>query len=135
MSSNISTTREIENKKTEKVPWSTWADYKKSGLVETKQVEGEPLSDYACLGDHLYSEHAVQRMCPSGNRYGSSIEYTSDTKKATSGRSIPTGIVEEILKTSDYTESRGRREYRCGDVVVITSRDGSAVITVEYQHD
>lgn len=46
------------------IPWGKWSDYEKVTM------NGQ---EYAKVGDRLYSRHAVDRMQPSGNRYGSSI--------------------------------------------------------------
>ncbi|MEW4415260.1 hypothetical protein [Clostridium sp. AN503] len=48
----------------QKIPWGDWSDY------EHVTKDGQT---YAKVGDRLYSRHAVERMQPSGNRYGSNI--------------------------------------------------------------
>lgn len=134
MSSNDRTVTKITPKKDRTIPWSSWDDYRHAGMVVSEDVEGEPTSEYVRLGEHLYTQHAVQRMCPSGNRFGSAISQTSDQKMACEGRGIPTRFVEEALESPVFDWSRGRRVYTYGDLRVVTSADGRAVITVEYVH-
>jgi len=99
-------------------PWKSWSDYEK---VHT---DGQY---YAKIGDRLYSQHAVERLQPSGNRFGSSIFQIGGS----SGRSIPPSYVEEIIRTvKPITQENGNLKYVKGTLEVITNVKGYVVTVI-----
>lgn len=55
------------------VLWSTWSDYRERGMLETIDDR-----EYAHIGNHYYSDHAVARMQPTGARYSLDKESTDN---------------------------------------------------------
>jgi len=115
--------------------WGKWDDY------EHVTVNG---NEYAKIGDRLYTEHAVQRLQPSGMRYSS----TTDAKVGASrildagrgeyGRSISPNYVEEVINTGiqgapQTIDGKVRVPYTSGSVTVITENNGKVVVTVITQ--
>ncbi|GAB6086705.1 hypothetical protein [Alkaliphilus crotonatoxidans] len=82
--------------------------------------------EYAKVGDRLYSKHAVDRMQPSGNRYGSQITLAGGDY----GRSVAPQYVEDVLNsTAPIIQSNGNLSYTSGSLRVITNPEG-AVVTI-----
>jgi RHS repeat-associated protein len=123
-----------------KLLWGTWNDYPK--VV----VNGQ---EYAKIGDRLYSHHAVNRMQPSGHRYGA-IPGSTDggstggmpqitqphgtpegQKLLDYGRSVSPNWVEDIISTTPgVRQSNGNISHTSGSVDVILSPEGR-VVTIE----
>ena len=102
---------------TNKIPWGSWSDYEKV------TVNGQ---EYAKVGDRLYSHHAVDRMQPSGNRYGSSIYQAGGDY----GRSVAPQYVEDVINsTKPIIQENGNLSYASGSLQVITNQQG-AVVTI-----
>uniref|UniRef100_UPI000A8FD71F hypothetical protein n=1 Tax=Aneurinibacillus tyrosinisolvens TaxID=1443435 RepID=UPI000A8FD71F len=100
-----------------KIFWGSWSDYKKV------TVNGQT---YAKVGNRLYSKHAVDRMQPSGNRYGSQITQAGGDY----GRSVSPTYVENVIKsTKPVVQQNGNLSYKSGTLQVITNKQG-AVVTI-----
>jgi RHS repeat-associated protein len=117
--------------------WGTWNDY------THVSVNGQ---EYASIGGRLYSEHAVQRMQPSGNSWGRAV--ASDVSPAVGltepgirpatrirasdyGRGVsPTNVEYVIQHSQGVSQANGNIAYSSGTVQVITSPEGR-VVTVE----
>jgi filamentous hemagglutinin len=100
------------------INWSSWGDYPKVTL-DGKQ--------YAQVGERLYSQHAVDRMQPSG--FG--IPAGSDAL----GRNTPPNIVDYVIRTGEKTavttaEGVPRTVHWSGNVGVVTENGGKIVVTV-----
>lgn len=100
----------------QKLPWDSWAQYPKT-LLNGRE--------YAKIGDRLYTEHAVQRMLPSGLTAGNI---------ANGGRSMSPTFVEEVIqrgmKTTGIRDGVLRTFHRLGTAEVITEAGGKVVVTV-----
>jgi hypothetical protein len=100
-----------ERKGAEQLPWSDWESY-------PKITEGG--REYAQIGDRLYTQHAVERMQPSG--------------LSGSGRSIAPAFVEQAIRTGTPTtqvvDGVTRTVYTSGSVQVVTEQGGRIVVTV-----
>ncbi|WP_163392573.1 hypothetical protein [Enterovibrio norvegicus] len=127
--------------------WGSWSDYPKQ-IVDTPNGPQE----FAVVGERLYSQHAVARMQPSGQRYtsGPPAEGTAppltgnlqpyvnspgiqtfDGNQNIRGRSISPSFVEDIIQnTKALKQSNGNWNYRSGNLQVILSPDKKRVITV-----
>ena len=107
----------IKGKVNNKVFWGSWSDYKKV------KVNGQT---YAKVGDRLYSKHAVDRMQPSGKRYGSPITQAGGDY----GRSVSPTFVESVIRnTRPVLQQNGNLSYTSGSLQVITNKQG-AVVTI-----
>ncbi len=126
----------------ERLLWGSWNDYPK--VTRTGPTGPQ---EYAQIGDRLYSQHAVARMQPSGQRYdsalregtppplvGNSAPYVGepgfqyfDGRNFIRGRSISPNHVEDILQNTTPTTSGPNLSYRSGDVEVITSQQGRVI--------
>ncbi|WP_218830736.1 hypothetical protein [Bordetella genomosp. 4] len=99
------------------LPWGSWNGY-------PKVTQGG--RTYAQIGDRLYSQHAVDRMLPSG------LGAPAGTVGA--GRNIPPNIVEHVIRTGDPTTSivNGvtRTTYWSGNVGAVTENGGNIVVTI-----
>jgi hypothetical protein len=98
------------------IPWTSWPNYPKVIL------NGR---EYAQVGNRLYTQHAVDRMQPSG--LGTPAGATGP------GRSISPNYIEDVIRSSSGVPVRGpngesRLSYSSGSVEVIT--EGGIVITV-----
>lgn len=117
----------------EKILWGKWSDYKKA------TVDGK---DYAVVGDRLYTQHAVERMQPSGMRYssdgaggsvGASRKYEAGQKDY--GRSISPNFVEDVIKNGKLVSEKEvngvmRQTWKSGTVEVVTEQNGKLVVTI-----
>ena len=102
-----------------KLLWGSWDDY------NHVSVEGQT---YARIGNRNYSAHAVERMQPSGNRYGSYIYQASPTRTNTYGRSVSPTFVEDVIQNgSRALQENGNISYSSGTVEVITNIRGDVV--------
>lgn len=124
---------EVKVPVTEKLPWSSWNNYEK---VTTNAQK------YAKIGDRLYTQHAVERMQPSGMRYtsesaggkvGASRIYEAGQKDY--GRSVSPNYVEDIIKNGELIDSPvvngvQRQVWHSGSVEVVTEQNGHLVITI-----
>ncbi|WP_156922462.1 hypothetical protein [Cohnella thermotolerans] len=111
----------LVGKKTEqavaKELWGSWADYSKV------TINGQ---EYAKIGDRLYSRHAVDRMQPSGNRYGSQITQAGGDY----GRSVSPNFVEYVIQnTKPVVQENGNLSYTSGTLQIITNKSG-VVVTI-----
>ena len=113
---------EVE-RKNEPLNWDSWQNYEK--VTENGR-------QYAKVGDRLYTRHAVNRMQPSGNRFGPNIYQGINGKDY--GRSISPKYIESIIDSSIpiYQPSTGNYEYISGTVKVITNAQGYVVTIMTY---
>lgn len=100
----------------QKLPWNSWAQYPKE-LVNGRE--------YAKTGGRLYTEHAVERMLPSGLTAGNAVD---------GGRSMSPTFVEDVIvrgmQTTDVRNGVLRTFHRLGTTEVITEDGGKIVVTV-----
>lgn len=107
-----------------KILWGSWTDYEKV----TVTINGE-VQTYAKVGDRLYSKHAVDRMQPSGNRYGSPITQAGGDY----GRGVAPEYIEQVIKdVKPVLQENGNLSYTSGSLQVITNQQG-AVVTIITQ--
>ncbi len=105
----------------EKIPWGSWNDYEKV----TMEFNGKQ-NIYAKIGNRLYSKHAVDRMQPSGNRYGAALVQAGGDY----GRSVAPQYVEDVMNTvKPVMQENGNLKYIGGSLAVITNPQG-AIVTV-----
>ena len=105
-----------------KILWANWNDYEKV-TVTRDGVE----QTYAKIGDRLYSKHAVDRMQPSGNRYGRRIEQASGDY----GRSVAPQYIEDVLNsTIPMPQENGNLSFTSGSLQVITNTQGNVVTII-----
>lgn len=110
-----------KSNETEKPLWDSWDNYEK--VYQNGQ-------EYAKVGDRLYSQHAVERMQPSGDRYNSGGRFTYN---GTEGRSVAPQYVEDAIKTSKpEVQENGNISHKSGSLNVITNKDG-AVVTIVHK--
>ncbi|MGY0195949.1 DUF637 domain-containing protein [Leptothrix sp. BB-4] len=100
------------------IVWGSWKDYPK-----VTSNGGQ----YAQVGDRLYSQHAVDRMQPSGL----GIPVGADAP----GRNISPNIVDYVIRTGERTvtttaEGIQRTVHWSGNVGVVTENGGKIVVTV-----
>jgi large exoprotein involved in heme utilization and adhesion len=100
------------------IAWGSWKDYPK---VTSNG------SQYAQVGDRLYSQHAVDRMQPSGL----GIPVGADAP----GRNISPNIVDYVIRTGERTvtttaDGVQRTVHWSGNVGVVTENGGKIVVTV-----
>ncbi|WP_081295282.1 hypothetical protein [Gilliamella sp. Choc4-2] len=97
--------------------WNSWQNYKKT-TINGKQ--------YAQVGDRLYSQHAIDRMQPSG--------LGSPAGTVGAGRNISPGIVEYTIQNGTKTISKvngvERTVHWSGDVGVVTENNGKVIVTI-----
>jgi len=106
-----------------KIPWDSWRNYEK--VTQNGQV-------YAKVGNRLYSKHAVDRMQPSGNRFGPNITQGYGTDY---GRSIAPQYVEDIINSTKgiFQPETGNYVHHHGTVKVIVNPQGAVVTIITYQ--
>jgi filamentous hemagglutinin len=101
----------------EKALWTSWANYPKT------TVSGR---EYAEIGDRLFSQHAVDRMQPSG--------LGAPAGAVGAGRNISPDIVDYVIRTGTPTYNTvngvSRATYWSGDVGIVTESNGKFVVTV-----
>ena len=108
-----------------KLPWTTWKEYPKITLNGT---------EYAKIGERLYTKHAVNYMRPSG--WGALAgEMFNKEGVPIPGRSLAPGFVEEVIKHGKFRETvmpNGvkRRIYSTGTSEIVTEQEGKIVITI-----
>ena len=108
----------------ENILWDSWQNYEKV-FVDSHE--------YALVGKRLYSQHAVNRMQPSGNRFGPNIYQGMNGRDY--GRSISPTFVEHIIRTVTPTiQENGNLMYASGDVRVITNKKGCVVTILTYMN-
>jgi hypothetical protein len=100
---------------TSRLPWTSWQN-------ATKVTVGG--REYAQIGGRLYTQHAVERMMPSGlSGYG---------------RSIAPAYVEEAIRTGTTTtqvvDGVTRTIHSSGTLRVVTEDGGRIIVTVENIH-
>jgi filamentous hemagglutinin len=104
-------------KSVERTLWGSWNDYPKV------KIEGKT---YAQVGDRLYTEHAVNRMQPSG--------LGAPAGELSPGRNISPDIVNEVISSGQPTyavvDGVSRTVYWSGNVGVVTENDGNLVVTI-----
>ena len=107
-----------------KLQWDSWQNYEKV------TANGQ---EYAKIGDRLYSRHAVNRMQPSGNRFGINIYEGINGKDY--GRSIAPQFVEDIIRSTEpvYQPRTGNYSYALGNVEVILNSQGAVVTILTYK--
>lgn len=102
-----------------KLPWLMWGQYEK---VVYNGVE------YAKIGGRLYTQHAVERMMPSGLGMGGAAA------KLDAPRSVAPEFVEMAIETGTATtyERNGvvRTMHTSGNLQVVTEEGGKIVVTV-----
>ncbi len=88
---------------------------------------------YAKIGNRLYSEHAVNRMQPSGNRFGPNVYQGLNSKDY--GRSIAPQYVEDIINSTEgvFQPETGNFVHKLGTVKVIVNPEGAVVTIITYQ--
>ena len=87
---------------------------------------------YAKVGDRLYSKHAVDRMQPSGNRFG--IYIYQGIKGRDYGRSIAPQFVEDVISSvKPVFQEDGTLSYVLGSVEVITNQQGAVITILTYK--
>lgn len=107
-------------------PWSTWSEYAK--VVEDNR-------EYAKIGDHIYSYHAVSHMAPSGDRYGESLleAYHYSQPRGVSPTYVEyilgEGVIDGSTKVS-YIAKTGEWSFVNGTVEVVTDFGKRKVITI-----
>lgn len=108
---------EAVGKDTRPLLWSSWEDYPKVS------VNGR---QYAKVGSRLYTEHAINRMKPSG--LGAAENEDSP------GRNISPNLVEDVigLGLKEESNERGvsRTIYWSGNVGVVTENEGNLVVSI-----
>ena len=104
-----------------KLKWDSWRNYEK--VTQNNKT-------YAKIGNRLYSKHAVDRMQPSGNRFGPNIYQA----RGDYGRSVAPIYVEEVLNTVKPTiQQNGNLSYISGTLEVITNPEGAIVTIMTYR--
>src|SRR5204862_6255317 len=95
--------------------------------------------EYAQIGDRLYSEHAVNRMQPSGQRYSTRGPDSTgghpqiQQPNGDYGRSVAPQFVEDVIATSNpVKQANGNFSYTSGSVQVILSPEGRVVTIITH---
>jgi hypothetical protein len=101
----------------DKVLWGSWKDY-------PKVSEGG--KTYAQVGDRLYTEHAVNRMQPSG--------LGAPSGEKVPGRNVSPNLIDDVIRSGQpvHTVVDGvpRTVYWSGNVGVVTENSGKLVVTI-----
>jgi hypothetical protein len=97
--------------------WTSWRNYPKVTEAGTQ---------YAQIGERLWTQHAVDRMQPGG--------LGAPAGQIGAGRSIAPNFVEDVIRIGDTTQAivNGvtRTMHTSGTVQVVTEQGGRIVITV-----
>ena len=97
--------------------WTSWRNYPKVTEAGTQ---------YAQIGERLWTQHAVDRMQPGG--------LGAPAGQIGAGRSIAPNFVEDVIRTGDTTQAivNGvtRTIHTSGTVQVVTEQGGRIVVTV-----
>ncbi|HFV4412194.1 TPA: hemagglutinin repeat-containing protein [Escherichia coli] len=114
---NEKTSSENVPNSSEKLPWDSWQNYRKV-TVDGRQ--------YAQIGHRLYSQHAVDRMQPSG--------LGSPAGTVGPGRNITPNMVESVIKEgvpqNSVVNGVTRTTYWSGDVGVVTENNSNIIVTI-----
>jgi RHS repeat-associated protein len=113
----------------DRVPWTSWENYPKV------RVDGQ---EFAQIGKRLYSQHAVDRMQPSGMRYsprpgpyeGGKTGGMPQLRRAGGdhGRSVSPSFVEDVIsRTRGVRQENGNFMHDGGGLQVILSPEGRVV--------
>ena len=107
-----------------KIMWDSWQNYEKV------EFNGRL---YAKVGDRLYSRHAVNRMQPSGNRFGPNIYQGIDGPDY--GRSVAPQFVEDVIASVEPARDpkTGNLSYVSDDLEIITNPEGCIVTIMTYK--
>ncbi len=107
-----------------KLPWDSWQAYEK--ITQDGQT-------YAKIGNRLYTKHAVNRMQPSGNRFGPNIYQGLGGKDY--GRSISPQFIEDVISSTKpiYQPETGNFVHTLGTVKVIVNSQGAVITVITYQ--
>ena len=101
----------------EKLSWDSWQNYPK------QTIDGR---QYAQIGDRLYSQHAVDRMQPSG--------LGSPAGTSGPGRNVTPNMVENVIKNGSSQHSVvggvARTTFWSGDIGVVTENNGNVIVTI-----
>ncbi|MES2608309.1 MAG: hypothetical protein V4544_06240 [Pseudomonadota bacterium] len=97
--------------------WESWTNYPKTSIGETQ---------YAQIGNRLYTQHAVDRMQPSG--------LGAPAGSIGAGRSFPPSLIEEVImsgsKTTVSFNGVERVVHSLGTAEVVTEFNSKIVVTV-----
>ena len=100
-----------------KVLWGSWKDYPK--VSERGKI-------YAQIGDRLYTEHAVNRMQPSG--------LGAPVGEKVPGRNVSPNLVDDVIRSGQpvhaVVDGVPRTVYWSGNVGVVTENSGKLVVTI-----
>ena len=111
----------FNSNETQSIPWSSWKNYPK--IIKNGR-------QYAKVGDRLYSKHAVDRMQPSGNRFGPYIYQDGDVY----GRSVAPQFVEDVIQsTQPVLQKNGNLAYISGNIKIIINQEGAVVTIVTFK--
>ena len=115
-------TLESSSKNGGDILWQNWQSYDKVTLNDKV---------YAKVGDRLYSKHAVDRMQPSGNRFGHSIIQADGDY----GRSISPEYVDFVIGSTEpeYQPKTGNYLHSSGSVEVVVNSEGAVVTIMTYK--
>ena len=121
-----------------RILWGTWNDYEKV-IINGEEV--------AVVGNRFYSRHAVDRMQPSGMRYGGRFSGADSTggypqiQQAGSGgpnqldfgRAVPPTFVEHVIANSrGVVQANGNITHQLGTVQVILAPGGRVVTIITH---
>ncbi|MCQ2503463.1 MAG: hypothetical protein MJ084_06925, partial [Saccharofermentans sp.] len=112
--------------------WAGWNDY------EHVMIEGE---EYTKIGNRYYTQHAVERIKPSGMRYSSTTDVVVhasriyEAGRGKYGRSISPNYVEVVINYGSeslpiYVNGSERVNYTSGSVTVVTEDHGRIIVTI-----
>lgn len=105
------------------ITWGNWSDYNK--VKSNGQY-------YAEVGNRLYSRHAINRIQPSGNRFGVYIYQGLDGVDY--GRSVAPKFIEYVIRNSEpAVQENGNLLYKSGTLSVITNDRGAVVTIITYK--
>ena len=111
----------FNSNETQSIPWNSWKNYPKF-IKNGRQ--------YAKVGDRLYSKHAVNRMQPSGNRFGPYIYQDGDVY----GRSVAPQFVEDVIQSMQpVLQKNGNLAYISGNIKIIINQEGAVVTIVTFK--
>ncbi|MFD2115267.1 hypothetical protein ACFSTH_07060 [Paenibacillus yanchengensis] len=98
-----------------KIFWGSWDDY-------AKVIVGE--EEFGVVGNGLYTKHAVNRMQPSANKYGSRIVQAGGDY----GRGVPPSFMEYVLQNlSGKLQPNGNLSYISDTLQVIVNEFGTII--------
>ncbi len=112
------------------VLWGRWEDYEHVTINNNQ---------YAIVGDYYFSEHAIARTQPSGQRGRGQgrLNYITNHEKL-DGRSISPAYVIDAVKRGDvsteFEKGEVRHIHKLGSIKVVTSEDDKVIITLMDTH-